>query len=88
MTDENPDKVQTKITELVTQIQGMPEPQRTRLRELAKETQERHDQLRTTFTRLHEGVDHLRLHVKYLLFDLEATRRENAQLKKLLKNKD
>ncbi len=33
-----------------------------------------------------ESLDYLRISIKYLLFDLEATRRENANLKKLLKN--
>ena len=30
------------------------------------------------------SLDHLRLSVKYLVFDLEATRRENQYLRKLL----
>ncbi len=33
-----------------------------------------------------ESLDYLRISIKYLLFDLEATRRENASLKKLLEN--
>ena len=81
------DKIQEKLNELIQQIQGMPEPQRTRLIELARETQQRHDQLRSTFGKLHDAVDQLRLHVKYLLFDLEATRRENQQLRNLLRGK-
>lgn len=81
--------IEQKITELVQQIQGMPEPQRSRLMELAQETQQRHDQLKVTFAKLHDGIDNLRLHIKYLMFDLEATRRENHQLRNLLKdNKD
>jgi hypothetical protein len=82
------DNIQTKIHDLISQIHGMPEPTRTRLMELAKETQSRHEQIRTTFSQLQEGIDYLRLHVKYLLFDLEATRRENADLKKMLKSKE
>lgn len=83
-----PDTIQTKITELVAQIQGMPEGTRQRLMELARETQLRHEQIKATFSQLQEGIDYLRLHVKYLLFDLEATRRENAELRKMLKNKN
>jgi hypothetical protein len=33
---------------------------------------------------LQESLDYLRLSVKYLVFDLEATRRENAYLRKLV----
>ena len=88
MIEKKKDNVQQKITELVTQIKCMPEPQRSRLLKLANETQSRHNELKTTFSRLHEGVDNLRLNIKYLLFDLEATRRENTQLKNLLKGRD
>ena len=31
-----------------------------------------------------ESIDFLRLSIKYMLFDLEATRRENAYLRKML----
>ena len=34
------------------------------------------------------AMDHLRIRVKYLLFDLEATRRENLYLRKLLEEAD
>ncbi len=88
MKKEKHDKVQQKITELITQIQDMPEPTRSRLMELARETQNRHNQLKSTFSKLQEGIDYLRLHIKYLLFDLEATKRENANLRKLLKDKN
>jgi len=87
MLEKNDDTLQTKITELIAQIQGMPEPTRQRLMELAHETQVRHQQIKATFTQLQEGIDCLRLHVKYLLFDLEATRRENAELRKMLKSR-
>ena len=33
-------------------------------------------------------LDELRLYVKYLLFDLDATRRENLYLKKLLEKRE
>ena len=42
------------------------------------------DNLRDSVARLHVAVDQLRLRVKYLVFDLEATRRENAFLRSML----
>jgi len=33
---------------------------------------------------LEDHLDHLRLAIKYLLFDLEATRRENRMLREML----
>ena len=38
-------------------------------------------------TTVEESVDLLRLQVKYLLFDLEATRRENRYLRQLIDNR-
>ena len=40
--------------------------------------------MRKTITELQDSLDYLRLSVKYLVFDLEATRRENQYLRKLL----
>jgi hypothetical protein len=36
---------------------------------------------------MEESIDYLRLQIKYLLFDLEATRRENRYLRQLLENR-
>jgi hypothetical protein len=44
----------------------------------------RHQQLQTTAAALQGSLDSLRVSVKYLIFDLEATRRENASLKQQL----
>lgn len=33
---------------------------------------------------LEDGLDHLRLAIKYLVFDLEATKRENRVLREML----
>ena len=33
---------------------------------------------------IQEGLDHLRLAIKYLVFDLEATKRENRILRKMI----
>ena len=37
---------------------------------------------------LQESIDFLRLSIKYILFDLEATRRENQYLRKMLEETD
>jgi hypothetical protein len=77
---------QKKLAELVAQIETLPEGERERLRELAAETQQRHEQIRNSVRNLQESIDFLRVGIKYLLFDLEATRRENRQLRKMLEN--
>ncbi len=75
---------QKKLSELVEQIETLPESERDRLRQMAKETKERHEQMKQNFKTLQESIDFLRLGIKYLMFDLEATRRENAYLRKML----
>lgn len=73
-----------KIGELVAQINELPAEQRAPLLDIAAETRFRHDKIKQTVADLQESVDHLRLGVKYLVFDLEATRRENEHLRKLI----
>ncbi|MDX2197503.1 MAG: hypothetical protein SF069_00855 [Phycisphaerae bacterium] len=75
---------QKKLGELVDQIESLPESERDRLRQIAAETQQRHEKMKASFKSLQDSIDYLRLGIKYLMFDLEATRRENAYLRKML----
>lgn len=75
---------QKKLAELVREIGTLPETERAKLQLLAEQTRERHQQLKETVSSLQESIDFLRLSIKYMIFDLEATRRENNQLRKLL----
>ncbi len=75
---------QSKMSELMGQIESLPPHQRAGIEKLATETRQRHEKLRSTVTALQESLDQLRLSIKYIVFDLEATRRENQYLKKLL----
>ncbi len=77
---------QQKLAELASEIGNLPEPDRSKLEILAKETRERHAKLKQTVSSLQESLDYLRLSIKYLLFDLEATRRENGYLRKMLED--
>lgn len=81
MTDQD---FQARLAELMDQIDQAPEADRERLRALAAETKERHQRMKGIITELQDSLDYLRLSVKYLVFDLEATRRENAYLRKML----
>lgn len=75
---------QAKLGELIAQINQMPEGERGDLEKLARETVARHDKMKKTIGDLQESLDYLRLSVKYLVFDLEATRRENKYLREML----
>ena len=80
----NENEFQTKIGELISQIDELPPEQRQHLTQLAEQTKARHAKLKDTVKGLQENLDYLRLSVKYLVFDLEATRRENTYLRKML----
>ena len=73
-----------KLANMMQQIDSLPPTEQARLRTLAEETKERQEKLKSTVSSLQESLDYLRLSIKYLVFDLEATRRENQYLRKLL----
>jgi DNA repair protein RadC len=77
-----------KLNELVNEIGSLPASDKKRLITLAKRTKNCHDRLKKSINSLQDSVDYLRVSIKYMLFDLEATRRENDYLKKLLQNKE
>src|SRR5216110_1995760 len=78
------EEFQAKLAELMGEISTLPPAEREKLEQLADETRQRHERLRATVSGLQESLDYLRLSIKYLVFDLEATRRENNYLRKML----
>lgn len=80
----NEQDFQQRLSELIDQIGTLPADERDRLKALAEQTKDRHDKLRETVNGLQESLDYLRLSVKYLVFDLEATRRENEYLRRVI----
>jgi chromosome segregation ATPase len=80
----NEQEFQNKLAELMGEISTLPASERQRLQDLAEETRQRHERLRKTVSSLQESLDYLRLSIKYLVFDLEATKRENGYLRKML----
>ena len=58
-----------------------------RIPTLARKTQMSHQKLKDSMEQLQSSLDYLRVSVKYILFDLEATRRENKHLRQLLEEK-
>ena len=76
---------QRKMQELMNRIKTMPEggsPDATE--NAAEQVSDRRERIRSSVAELQESLDYLRLSVKYLVFDLEATRRENAYLRRML----
>ncbi len=79
---------QSKLAELTSQMGELPEGERVKVEALIEETRERHGRMKACVSQLQESLDYLRLSVKYLVFDLEATRRENKYLRSMLMEKN
>lgn len=80
----NEQEFQSRLANLLSEIKTLPAAEREKLEKLAGETKERHTKLKKTVGDLQESLDYLRLSVKYLVFDLEATRRENSYLRQVI----
>jgi len=75
---------QKKLLDLIEEIKRFPEAKRESLEMLAGEIGKKYEDLRKSLILLQDTLDSLRLNVKYLLFDLEATKKENVALRKKL----
>lgn len=73
-----------KLTELLSTAGDLPTPQREKILFLARRSNETYKVLQDKIGALQNSLDYLRVGVKYMIFDLEATRRENVQLRKQL----
>jgi hypothetical protein len=73
-----------KLFELLKDIDGVTTPEKSKVIQLAKKTRKSQDLLQQKLGNLQQSLDSLRLGLKYLVFDLEATRRENQDLRKRL----
>ncbi len=81
-------KLESKLNDLVKEFGGMANPQYSKLAMLAKKAYDNHKRLQKSVNGLQESLDYLRICIKYQLFDLEATRRENKYLRKMLEEKN
>lgn len=80
--------LEDKLNELVKEFGGPVDPNYKKLAILAKEAQDNHERLKKSIDSLQESLDYLRVCIKYQLFDLEATRRENKYLRDMLEGRN
>ena len=73
-----------RLNELVKEIGTIPTPQKKKLIIMAQKTQNSQKKLNDSISSFQESLDYLRVSIKYILFDLESTRRENTYLRKML----
>ena len=74
------------LNELLKQFGDTSDPSHQKLADLAKQAEANRKQLQKSINTLQELLDYLRVCIKYQAFDLEATRRENLYLRKLLED--
>lgn len=75
---------ETMVSKLLNEINDLPAEQSRKLLSLAQQVKPN----KQSTNDLQNSLDQLRLTVKYLLFDLEATRRENKYLRKMLEHNE
>jgi hypothetical protein len=74
-----------KLDELMETISSLPAgPHKQGLLDSAKETRARHLKGQELVQQMTETLDVLRVNIKYMIFDLEATKRENQDLRDML----
>ena len=75
---------QQKMQDLMARIKELPASAENDANDATTAMSERRARIQTSVGELQESLDYLRLSVKYLVFDLEATRRENRYLRRML----
>ncbi len=80
--------LQEKLNELLREVGGSADLHYHKLAMLARQAREKQKKLEKSVNNLQESLDYLRICIKYQLFDLEATRRENNYLRKMLEEKN
>lgn len=75
------------LNELAKQFGDGVDFNQAKLADLAKQAEANRKQLQKSINTLQELLDYLRVCIKYQTFDLEATRRENTYLRKLLEER-
>ncbi len=75
------DELPRDLVELAAAIEALPAPYRSQLEPLAARVIESTRRRRRILSLVQEALSQLRLDMKYLVFDLEATRRERDMLR-------
>jgi len=84
----NKNEISEQIDSLIRVIDGSDSLFSTKLSKLDKKKQVIRKKLEKSLITLQESLNYLRVCIKYQTFDLEATRRENEYLRKLLEGEE
>lgn len=81
-------ELEKQLNDLVNEIGSIPESRRDKIIQLARRAKESRKKLDRSMDELQSSLDYLRISIKYMMFDVEATRRENKYLRKLLEDRE
>lgn len=84
----NDEKFEKMLAELLEEIGGYPNTLLKGDAELENPPGKSFNQTEKALYSIKQSLDDMRICIKYLLFDLDATRRENLYFKKLLDDKE
>lgn len=84
MTQTKADQLPLDLTDLMTEIDHLPDEYRSKLTAPLNRVVEYTRRRRRILNLIQEALSQLRMDMKYLMFDLEATRREREHYKTLL----
>lgn len=84
----NDQEFENKMNTMLSNIKNLPHDQQNKIRQLVEETRQRHYAIHKAVKDIEDTIGSLRTNITYLIFDLEATRRENQQLRNLLDSQD
>jgi len=82
--ERSSETIPAELRELQAAVADLPEPHRARLQKLVERVVEYTRRRREVLLVVQEALAQLRLDMKYLVFDLEATRRERDAYRRLL----
>jgi len=80
----NEQDFESSLSSLMGELSSLPPMERQKITKIADQTRASQQRLNQSLSSVQESLDYLRLSIKYLVFDLEATRRENGYLRKML----
>ena len=73
-----------KVGQLLSEVHRLPQTQKSDTADVTVGRETGASPMRREMTALEDNLDHIRLAIKYLVFDLEATKRENRLLRQML----
>ena len=80
----NERNIEERMCRLIEQLHALPKEHRMPLEKACQNNESQQSTIEESVAKLQDSLDYLRLSVKYMVFDLEATRRENVYLRKLV----